>query len=56
MCDVAINISLDLEFRPMPKFITIPTRGLNATVLDARTIELERAREQRRRDQREILI
>ncbi|KAG1106762.1 hypothetical protein G6F42_016621 [Rhizopus arrhizus] len=52
----AINISLDLEFRPMPKFITIPTRGLTTALLDPRSIELERTREQRRRDQREVLI
>ncbi|KAI8098016.1 uncharacterized protein B0P05DRAFT_461341 [Gilbertella persicaria] len=52
----AINISLDLEQRPMPKFITIPTRGLATGALDPRSIELERAREQRRRDQREVLI
>lgn len=53
----AINISLDLELRPMPKFITIPTRGLTTSgVLDPRSIELERVREQRRRDQREVLI
>ncbi|CEP17324.1 hypothetical protein [Parasitella parasitica] len=52
----AINISLDLEFRPMPKFITIPTRGLTTASLDPRSIELERAREQRRRDQHEVLI
>jgi hypothetical protein len=40
----------------MPKFITIPTRGLNTSVLDPRSIELERVREQRRRDQREALL
>ncbi|KAI8880765.1 PH domain-like protein [Backusella circina FSU 941] len=52
----AINISLDLEQRPMPKFITLPTRALASGTLDPRSIELERAREQRRRDQREVLI
>ncbi|PHZ13410.1 PH domain-like protein [Rhizopus microsporus ATCC 52813] len=52
----AINISLDLEDRPMPKFITLPIRSLTSGTLDSRTIELERAREQRRREQREILI
>ncbi|CEI90669.1 hypothetical protein RMCBS344292_04987 [Rhizopus microsporus] len=52
----AINISLDLEDRPMPKFITLPIRNLASGTLDSRTIELERAREQRRREQREILI
>ncbi|KAI8095687.1 hypothetical protein BDF21DRAFT_447881 [Thamnidium elegans] len=52
----AINISLDLELRPMPKFITIPTRSLTTGVLDPRSIEIERIREQRRRDQREVLI
>ncbi|KAI9256823.1 hypothetical protein EDC94DRAFT_661528 [Helicostylum pulchrum] len=52
----AINISLDLELRPMPKFITIPTRTLATGVLDPRSIEIERIREQRRRDQREVLI
>ncbi|KAG2195664.1 hypothetical protein INT47_002903 [Mucor saturninus] len=51
-----INISLDLELRPMPKFITIPNRSLTTAALDPRSIELERAREQRRRDQREVLI
>lgn len=41
----------------MPKFITIPTRGLTTSgALDPRSIELERVREQRRRDQREVLI
>lgn len=53
---LAINISLDLEHRPMPKFITIPNRQLTTAALDPRSIELERAREQRRRDQREVLI
>ncbi|KAG0166009.1 hypothetical protein DFQ28_007771 [Apophysomyces sp. BC1034] len=52
----AINISLDLEHRPMPKFITLPGRGLTATLTDSRAIELERAREHRRRHQREILL
>ncbi|KAG0175051.1 hypothetical protein DFQ28_002315 [Apophysomyces sp. BC1034] len=52
----AINISLDLECRPMPKFITLPARGLNAPILTTRTIELERARDQRRREQGEALI
>lgn len=40
----------------MPKFITLPIRNLASGTLDSRTIELERAREQRRREQREILI
>lgn len=40
----------------MPKFITIPTRGLTTALLDPRSIELERTREQRRRDQHEVLI
>jgi hypothetical protein len=40
----------------MPKFITIPTRALTTSVLDPRLIELERTREQRRRDQRETLL
>ncbi|KAI8991084.1 hypothetical protein BDF20DRAFT_809871, partial [Mycotypha africana] len=52
----AINISLDLEQRPMPKFITIQTRGLASNIPDSRAIALERAREQRRRDQHEVLI
>ncbi|KAG1048032.1 hypothetical protein G6F46_010166 [Rhizopus delemar] len=52
----AINISLDLEDRPMPKFITLPSRAFTSGLLDPRTVELERIREQRRRDQREILI
>ncbi|KAF7730294.1 hypothetical protein EC973_002538 [Apophysomyces ossiformis] len=52
----AINISLDLEFRPMPKFITLPGRGLTATLNNSRAIELEQTREQRRRHQREILL
>jgi hypothetical protein len=40
----------------MPKFITIPSRGLTNAALDPRSIEIERIREQRRRDQREVLI
>jgi hypothetical protein len=40
----------------MPKFITLPTRALASGTLDPRAIELERAREQRRREQREVLI
>ncbi|KAI9472453.1 MAG: hypothetical protein EXX96DRAFT_542547 [Benjaminiella poitrasii] len=53
----AINISLDLESRPMPKFVTMPTRNvMTEGILDPRTIEQERLREQRRREQREILI
>ncbi|KAF7727993.1 hypothetical protein EC973_006758 [Apophysomyces ossiformis] len=52
----AINISLDLECRPMPKFITLPARGLNAPIVTSRTIELERIRDQRRREQGESLI
>lgn len=40
----------------MPKFITIPTRSLATGVSDPRSIEIERIREQRRRDQREVLI
>jgi hypothetical protein len=56
LSSLAINISLDLEDRPMPKFITLPSRAFTSGLLDPRTVELERIREQRRRDQREILI
>ncbi|KAI9262349.1 hypothetical protein BDA99DRAFT_560191 [Phascolomyces articulosus] len=53
----AINISLDLEQRPMPKFMTLPSRAaLTGSTMNARTLEIERAREQRRRTQREMLI
>ncbi|KAI8384585.1 uncharacterized protein BYT42DRAFT_562991 [Radiomyces spectabilis] len=52
----AINISLDLEYRPMPKFITLPGRGVTAHLTDARSIQIERARQQRQREQREMLI
>ncbi|KAI9019469.1 hypothetical protein CLU79DRAFT_758952 [Phycomyces nitens] len=52
----AINISLDLEHRPMPKFVTLYVRGSNEPTLAARTIELERAREVRRNAQEEVLI
>ncbi|KAI9498514.1 hypothetical protein BDB00DRAFT_800615 [Zychaea mexicana] len=53
----AINISLDLEQRPMPKFMTLPSRAaLTGSTLSARALEVERAREQRRRGQREMLI
>ncbi|KAI8084762.1 uncharacterized protein BX664DRAFT_266349 [Halteromyces radiatus] len=52
-----INISLDLEERPMPKFLTLqPRRGPDTGVLCARMIEVERRREQRRRNQQETLI
>ncbi|CAO3591170.1 unnamed protein product [Absidia cylindrospora] len=51
-----INISLDLEERPMPKFLTLqPRRGVDTGILCARMAELERRREQRRRTQQEIL-
>ncbi|KAL0081572.1 hypothetical protein J3Q64DRAFT_1832433 [Phycomyces blakesleeanus] len=52
----SINISLDLEHRPMPKFVTLYVRGSNEPTLAARTIELERAREIRRNAQEEVLI
>ncbi|KAI7850238.1 hypothetical protein BDC45DRAFT_518835 [Circinella umbellata] len=53
----AINISLDLEQRPMPKFMTLPARAtLTGTPMTPRALEIERAREQRRRSQREMLI
>ncbi|ORY90536.1 hypothetical protein BCR43DRAFT_447167 [Syncephalastrum racemosum] len=53
----AINISLDLEQRPMPRFMTLPTRAaLTGSAMSPRALELERAREQRRREQREILL
>ncbi|KAI9318113.1 hypothetical protein BX666DRAFT_2153717 [Dichotomocladium elegans] len=53
----AINISLDLEQRPMPKFLTLPTRGaLNGSALTSRMLDIERAREERRRTQREMLM
>ncbi|KAI7885381.1 PH domain-like protein [Lichtheimia hyalospora FSU 10163] len=52
----AINISLDLEQRPMPKFITLPHRRLAADTLTPRAVELELARERRRMAQHEILI
>ncbi|KAI8344197.1 hypothetical protein BC941DRAFT_408032 [Chlamydoabsidia padenii] len=51
-----INISLDLEERPMPKFLTLqPRRGTDTGVLYGRMLEIERRREQRRRNQQEIL-
>ncbi|KAL1934774.1 hypothetical protein VTP01DRAFT_6956 [Rhizomucor pusillus] len=53
----AINISLDLEHRPMPKFMTLPTRtALTGRAATPRMLDMERAREQRRREQREMLI
>ena len=53
----AINISLDLEQRPMPKFMTLPARAvLTGSAMTPRALEIERAREQRRRSQREMLI
>ncbi|KAI7879756.1 hypothetical protein K492DRAFT_195715 [Lichtheimia hyalospora FSU 10163] len=53
----AINISLDLEQRPMPKFMTLPNRAsINGTPMTSRALEIERARERRRRSQREMLI
>lgn len=54
---IAINISLDLEQRPMPKFMTLPNRAsINGTPMTSRALEIERARERRRRSQREMLI
>ncbi|CAO3591270.1 unnamed protein product [Absidia cylindrospora] len=51
-----INISLDLEERPMPKFLTLqPRRGIDTGILGARMVEIERRREQRRRNQQEVL-
>ncbi|KAI9302106.1 hypothetical protein BJ944DRAFT_270433 [Cunninghamella echinulata] len=51
-----INISLDLEERPMPKFMTLPPRrDSQNNQFSTRTLELERRREQRRRNQQEIL-
>ncbi|KAI8141526.1 hypothetical protein BJV82DRAFT_618086 [Fennellomyces sp. T-0311] len=53
----AINISLDLEQRPMPKFMTLPSRAaLTGSTMSARALDIERARERRRRDQREMLL
>ncbi|SAL99513.1 hypothetical protein [Absidia glauca] len=52
----AINISLDLELRPMPKFMTLPSRLSTSGSNDPRTLHLERTREQRYRDQYEMLI
>ncbi|KAI9032789.1 hypothetical protein CLU79DRAFT_727976 [Phycomyces nitens] len=52
----AINISLDLEHRPMPKFLTMPARAQNISNLDTRMLAIERARQQRLRDQAEVLI
>ncbi|KAL0091542.1 hypothetical protein J3Q64DRAFT_1635154 [Phycomyces blakesleeanus] len=52
----AINISLDLEHRPMPKFLTMPARAHNVSNLDTRMLAIERARQQRLRDQAEVLI
>lgn len=55
--DIAINISLDLEQRPMPKFMTLPNRAsINGSPMTSRALEIERARERRRRSQREMLI
>ncbi|KAI8340149.1 hypothetical protein BC941DRAFT_419523 [Chlamydoabsidia padenii] len=52
-----INISLDLEERPMPKFLTMPPRRgpPDTGILGQRMIEVERRREQRRLNQQEIL-
>ncbi|ORX53123.1 hypothetical protein DM01DRAFT_1288029 [Hesseltinella vesiculosa] len=51
-----INISLDLEHRPMPKFITLPPRrGCENGILTRRLLESERRREQRRQTQQEFL-
>jgi hypothetical protein len=53
----AINISLDLELRPMPKFMTLPTRvSVNNTYADPRALQFERMREQRLLEQNEMLI
>ncbi|KAI8070494.1 hypothetical protein BC940DRAFT_296271 [Gongronella butleri] len=52
-----INISLDLEYRPMPKFVTLPARrGCERGILTNRLIESEQRRENRRRNQQEILV
>ncbi|KAI8069965.1 hypothetical protein BC940DRAFT_236129 [Gongronella butleri] len=52
----AINISLDLESRPMPKFMTLPGRLATAAANDPRTLHLERLREQRYREHGEMMI
>ncbi|KAI7868632.1 hypothetical protein BDF14DRAFT_1880882 [Spinellus fusiger] len=52
----AINISLDIECRPMPKFVTLGVRGSDEPLLTARTIMIERAREARRNLQEEVLL
>lgn len=41
----------------MPKFMTLPARAaLTGSAMTPRALEIERAREQRRRSQREMLI
>lgn len=41
----------------MPKFMTLPTRtALTGRAATPRMLDMERAREQRRREQREMLI
>ncbi|KAI8079895.1 uncharacterized protein BX664DRAFT_317788 [Halteromyces radiatus] len=54
----AINISLDLELRPMPKFMTLPNRLSvnNNSINNPRALQLEQIREQRQREQYEILL
>ncbi|ORX46550.1 PH domain-like protein [Hesseltinella vesiculosa] len=52
----AINISMDLESRPMPKFMTLPGRLAAVTANDAQTLALEQLREQRYREHAEMLI
>lgn len=53
----AINISLDLELRPMPKFMTLPTRvSVSNIYADPRALQFEHMREQRLLEQNEMLI
>ncbi|KAI9313168.1 hypothetical protein BX666DRAFT_1980349 [Dichotomocladium elegans] len=52
----AINISLDLEYRQMPRFVTLYHRRLAADTLAPRAVQLELARERRRMAQQEALI
>ncbi|KAI7869406.1 hypothetical protein BDF14DRAFT_1722888 [Spinellus fusiger] len=52
----AINISLDLEYRPMPKFITVSARAHNVSFLTGRHLTAERARQQYLREQAETLV
>lgn len=41
----------------MPKFMTLPNRAsINGSPMTSRALEIERARERRRRSQREMLI